>query len=279
MKRVTAIATAVFMALLVALTFSTVKAQDLNSHEKTYLTFSGPVELPGMTLPAGTYTFRLADSPMRNVVQVLSQDEKDIKGQFLFVQHTRPEVTGDTVVTFKETAENTTPAVQYWYYPGEKIGKEFVYPREQATKIAARTHSTVLSTEGEVTPDSQVSSVDENGKVTVWQREQSAPAGSGSAEAAQAAPAQSPSAPAQPSAAAGSLAGNRGAQTQSDDTRRDTSVNSDASNQPVATSGQSSASQQVAANELPKTASPLPLSGLLGLLSAASGLGLRAFRR
>ena len=27
----------------------------------TYLTFSGPVQLPGITLPAGTYRFELAD--------------------------------------------------------------------------------------------------------------------------------------------------------------------------------------------------------------------------
>ena len=27
----------------------------------TYLTFSGPVQLPGVTLAAGTYTFKLAD--------------------------------------------------------------------------------------------------------------------------------------------------------------------------------------------------------------------------
>lgn len=261
MKRVTAIATALFMALLVALTINIVRAQDLNPQEKTYLTFSGPVELPGMTLPAGTYTFRLADTPMRNVVQVLSQDEKDIKGQFLFVQSKRPEPTGDTVVTFKETAEGTTPAVQYWYYPGETIGKEFVYPKDQALKIAARTHSTVLSADGEIGPNPQVSSVDENGKVTVWDRDD---------RNAQAAPAQTASVPEQPTAAAGSLAGNRGVQNDNRDT-------SDNNNRAVATSGQ--ATNQVAANELPRTAGPLPIAGLLGLLSFASGLGMRAFRR
>ena len=34
--------------------------------------------------------------------------------------------------------------MHYWYYPGETIGKEFVYPKDQAVKIAARTHETVL---------------------------------------------------------------------------------------------------------------------------------------
>ena len=28
-------------------------------NKKTFLTFSGPVQVPGVTLPAGTYTFKL----------------------------------------------------------------------------------------------------------------------------------------------------------------------------------------------------------------------------
>ena len=155
MKRLTAIATATAAAvLLLALTIG-VGAQDLNPLEKTYLTFSGPVELPGMTLQAGTYTFKLADTPSRNVVQVMSQDEKQVLGQFLFVQATRPDASGETVVTFRETAgASTTPAVHYWYYPNERIGKEFVYPKDQAARIAARTGEAVLSTEGEIGPNS-----------------------------------------------------------------------------------------------------------------------------
>lgn len=279
MKRVTAIATAVCLMLLVAFTVSSVKAQDFNSQERTFLTFSGPIELPGMTLPAGTYTFRLADTSNRNVVQVLSQDEKTIHGQFLFVPATRLERTGDTVVTFRETAEGTAPAVHYWYYPGETIGKEFVYPKDQALKIAARTHSTVLSVDGEVSPEAKVSSIDESGKVTAWQKDNtSAPAGAAQAEAQVN---QNASVPAQPTAAAGSLAGNR--PVQREEANRNDAVSDN--NVSVGTSGQASAGNQVtsqgqvAASELPRTASPLPISGLLGLLSLAGGFGLRAFRR
>lgn len=263
MKRVTAIATTVFLALLVALNLNSATAQDLNPSEKTFLTFSGPVELPGMTLPAGTYTFRLADTPGRNVVQVFSQDEKDIHGQFLFVQANRRDATGDTVVTFRETTAGTTPAVQYWYYPGETIGKEFVYPKDQAMKIAARTNSTVLSTDGAITAESRVSSVDSSGQVTEWQRE------------TQVANPVQPAVPAQPTAAAGSLAGNRGVVEQPVQPEIRSEVPAES---PVATSGQVEAQGQVAAAELPRTASPLPLAGLIGLLSLAGGLGLRALR-
>jgi len=281
MKRVTAIAAAVFIAALVALTIK-VNAQDFNPLEKTYLTFSAPVELPGMTLPAGTYTFKLADTPSRNVVQVLSQDEKKIHGQFLFVQAQRRDPSGETVVTFRETADGTTPAVHYWFYPGETIGKEFVYPKDQAVKIAARTHENVLSTEGDISANSQVSSVDESGKVTPWERQ------SRDNNTASAAAASSASVPAQPTAPAGSLAGNRGPA----EPQQDRTIASDTSaapapaatpapapaprNNTVGTSGQQ---QPAAARELPKTASPLPIAGLFGLFSLGGGLGLRAFRR
>ena len=38
---------------------------------------------------------------------------------------------------FKENRAGATPAIQYWYFPGEKIGKEFIYSKEQAEKMAS----------------------------------------------------------------------------------------------------------------------------------------------
>lgn len=246
MKRVITIATAGMTALLIALTIS-VGAQDFNPMEKTYLTFSAPVELPGLRLEAGTYVFRLADTPSRHVVQVLTRDEMEILGQWLFVQAERPNVTGETVITFRETAEGATPAVQYWYYPGEKIGKEFVYPKDQAARIATRTGATVLSTEGEIGAESKVSPIE------------------GQAQAEPAAPAAEPAAPAE-RASAGIVEG-AGLPEQE--------------RQPVGTTGQAAGQQEStqAQAELPATASPLALSGLLGLLSLAGAAGIRTYRR
>src|SRR5918999_2627872 len=154
MKRVTAIATATLLALLVALTLN-VGAQQPDTRDRTIMTFSSAVELPGTRLEAGTYVFRLADNASRNVIQVLDQDEKQMLGQWLFVSAERPEVTGDTVVTFRETSAASTPAVQFWYYPGEKIGKELIYPKDQAMRIAQRTGATVQTEGGPVTATRQ----------------------------------------------------------------------------------------------------------------------------
>ena len=137
MKRVKLLATAMVLAVL-AVMASRVIAQETNTLERTFLTFSSSVEMPGVTLQPGTYVFKLADTPTRNVVQVWDKDEKNMIGHWLFVQAERPQVTEDTVVMFRETREGATPAVQFWYFPGERVGKEFIYPKDQAERIAAR---------------------------------------------------------------------------------------------------------------------------------------------
>src|SRR4051812_36141699 len=236
MKRVTLIATAMVLAVLVGMS-ARVAAQNTVPSERTFLTFSNTVEMPGVTLPAGTYVFRLADIPTRNVVQVLSKDEKDILGQWTFVQAQRPKATEDTVVMFKEAPEGQTAAVQYWYYPGETIGKEFIYPKDQAQKIANRTGASVLSEEGRVS--STVASTDSQGNVTNWDKDKSDNVAASSTAStdhkdvasnndADSALRNAP-APAQPTAAAGSLTGNRGIQQQSDTSRDSAGLSADAS--------------------------------------------------
>jgi len=296
MKRVTLIATAIVLAVLVGMT-ARVAAQNPVPSERTFMTFSNTVEMPGVTLPAGTYVFRLADIPTRNVVQVLSKDEKDVLGQWTFVQAQRPKATEDTVVMFKETPEGTMPAVQYWYYPGETIGKEFIYPKDQAQKIANATGAAVLTESGRVS--STVASTDSQGNVTNWERENGNATASAAATtdrddhkdvAATDSALRNAPAPSQPTAAAGSLSGNRGLPP-ADTSRDSAALSADASasqyrsdNRAVGTSGAGDVqatdnsrpqSRQVRASELPRTASPAPLAGLIGLLALAGAVGTR----
>ena len=254
MARVTLIVTALVIALVSV--FAGTTAAQTDTRDRTFLTFSGAVEMPGVTLPAGTYVFKLADTPSRNVVEVWDREEKHMIGHWLFVQAERPDVSQETVVMFKETAAGQTPAVHYWYYPGEKIGKEFVYPKRQAVTIAARTKERVLSTDGEVTAQSSVSSVDASGKVTEWTPEK-APApqpqiSSDRNSIESAAPAPQPErqiARAEPPPAPAPQ---------------------------VTRPAPAPAPQRT--EPLPQTASPLALSTLIGLLSLAGAAGTRFLR-
>lgn len=279
MKRAIGIATATVLALLVALTLN-VAAQQPDTRDRTIMTFSSAVELPGMRLEPGTYVFRLADTASRNVIQVLDKDEKEMLGQWLFVSAERPEVTGDTVVTFRETSAASTPAVQYWYYPGEKIGKEFIYPKDQALRIAQRTGAAVQTEDGPVTAEAQASISTDSTPVP---------------ETTVAADTSVVDGPGLPQAQTTTTTGISGSG------RSETEVIGTSGRNETEVSGTSGSGDQAAAaanvrqestvaqndpgrdsgavSELPATASPLALSGLLGLLSLVGAVGIRAFRR
>lgn len=246
-----------------------VKGQDMNPNKKTYLTFSAPVEVPGATLQPGKYLFQLADiQGNRHVVQIFNEDGTKLIVTTLTIPDQRVEPKGDPVVEFLETSAGTPAAIKSWFYPGDLIGDEFIYPKDQAMRIARATGRTVLSSdtiEGEGIKGMRAEStarinaegqtVNEQGqKVTTAQAEAERPPASATAQPQPPAPPkmttpaqETPSTPAT-SAAAGSSRSSR----------------------PVGTSGR---------HELPRTASDTPLVALIGLLSFAAAVSIRAFAR
>jgi len=114
--------------------------------QKTVLTFSDPVEIPGQVLPAGTYVFKLADSPSdRNIVQIFSADERHLLGTFLAIPDYRLEPAGKTIITFEERTAGSPEAVKAWFYPGENYGHRFVYPKPKALELAKANNTPVPS--------------------------------------------------------------------------------------------------------------------------------------
>ena len=284
MKRFTSIAAAVFTAAFLAAATSG-SAQDSNINQRTNLTFSGPVQMPGVTLPAGKYVFRLADTSLHNVMQVFDGDEKQIIGQWFFIPKNRTSeeanrADGKPVVMFKEMPEGMTPAIQYYFYPTDLTGKEFIYPKEQALKIAAATHESVLATDSDngthifrVDPNGAEAQIDANAAASSENTNATtAPAPSTASLNSQAdvnnSPASGP--PAYSTA-------------QNDQSTAATSGTSSDNRGATGTSGafdqnQNASPRQQASAELPRTASPLPLIGILGLIAIAAGFGLRLAR-
>ena len=127
------------------------------ANQDTYFTFSQAVELPGKTLPAGKYFFQLMDSPSnRHIVKVMSEDRKELHVTLLAIPYYSNERPSDKPeVRFMETPAQAsggaagTNAIKIWFYPGNSTGHEFIYPRSQATRIAARTGQPVLTTKTE----------------------------------------------------------------------------------------------------------------------------------
>ena len=222
-------------------------------NKKTILTFSGPVQIPGATLPAGSYVFKLADIPgNRHVVQVFDKDEKKIYTTMLAVPNQRLEPSDKPIVLFSERASGSPQAVKVWYYPGETIGNEFVYPKSQAMKIAKESHTRVLAmnndnktmnTVGEIPVEMKSAAVgyfDENGN---WQSDADHPVVTSTAPTARA---ETTTAPA-PMMAKTQSAGTTGSRP--------------------------------ARKHLPRTSSSLALFELISGLSLAGGFAVRQLRQ
>src|SRR5712664_3963594 len=63
---------------------------------------------------------------------------------FLSISDQKLMPSDNAVVMFKETPAGSPQAIQSWFYPGETHGYEFVYPHDQALKIAKATRTGVL---------------------------------------------------------------------------------------------------------------------------------------
>ena len=90
-------------------------------NKKTILTFSGPVQIPGATLPAGSYVFKLADIPgNRHVVQVFDKDEKKIYTTLLAIPNQRLEPSDKPIVLFSERASRFAAGREGVVLPGRR---------------------------------------------------------------------------------------------------------------------------------------------------------------
>jgi hypothetical protein len=128
MRIVRAIQLSLCTVLLCATLSPGVSADSWN--KKTIVTFSDSVEIPGQVLPAGTYVFKLADSPSnRHIVQIWTGDESQVLATIMAIPNYRPDPPDQTIFEFDERPSNSPMALRSWFYPGDNTGQEFVYPR------------------------------------------------------------------------------------------------------------------------------------------------------
>jgi hypothetical protein len=91
------------------------------------LTFSKAVGLPGVTLPAGSYRFEIANPEMnRDIVRVSDH----VTGRVYYTGFTRrvPRPRGlNAVVTFGEAPAGQALPINVWYPIDSSDGRQFVY--------------------------------------------------------------------------------------------------------------------------------------------------------
>jgi hypothetical protein len=258
-----------------------------SSDQTTFVTFSGPVSVPGTTLPAGTYTFRLAESPAnRHIVQIFDRDQSKLFATILAVPAERNTVEGEPVVTFKETPSDMPPALRFWYYAGDKAGNEFVYPKSQAMTIARASGEGVMAVDTDSTdikdwtgtPTRVTASAEPQSTTTASTTTASTTSSASTASTAPttsaeptATPAQPTTTPAQPTTAPTEPMTATTPRTPAQPTTAPAPTTTP--RETVGTSGRSEP------RELPKTAGELPAVGLIALFALAGAFAVRAMRK
>ena len=232
------------------------KADEYN--RQTFFTITQPLEVPGVVLTPGTYVMRLFDSSSdRHIVQFMTEDRKKQLALTFAVAADRVRPTGKTVLTMYEGSRGEPPALHTWFYPGDVVGQEFLYPHKQAVRISERTNTVVPEVEtasakeaaAAVTPAAEPAKSNESHDESVLvAKAEPAPE-----------PAPAPIAAPEPQQAA--------AEPQSPPP----------ANPPATQSAQ--AAPTASDDSLPKTASDGPLAALIGGLSLVFAFGLRRLRR
>src|SRR5262249_53949507 len=101
MRRLKTIRRACWLGVAAVLVAAVAYAQP--SDKRTFFTFSRPITLPGVTLPAGKYIFRLADDESsRKVIQVVSSDGTKPYAMLLTIPEERRDPAKDAEVSFLE---------------------------------------------------------------------------------------------------------------------------------------------------------------------------------
>ena len=108
----------------------------------TTITFSQPVEIPGMVLEPGTYVMKVPD-PYTHQWEVgfYNRNESHLYKLVRTVPAYRPQLNNDgrTVITFQERAAGAPQALDTWFFPGDYYGRQFVYGKAQPISLAENT--------------------------------------------------------------------------------------------------------------------------------------------
>jgi hypothetical protein len=137
------------------------RASAQTADERTFFTFNGPVELPGVALAPGQYMFRLpAPDTAHSVVQVVSADGKKVYGMFFTLPIQRSTPPDKPEIRFLEAAPGAPPAIRTWWHPDDSTGFEFIYPKVHARRLAKNARGSVLTTRGETTRTEHTNTAD-----------------------------------------------------------------------------------------------------------------------
>jgi Protein of unknown function (DUF2911) len=118
-----------------------VHADDWN--QATRFTFNQPVQVPGHTLPAGTYFFQLVGDN-HHLVQIFNEDRTAVAILYS-VPRVRYGRRAEAAITLANRGAARPQAIVAWFFVGETEGHEFLYPRQEEQELAHAAQKTFVS--------------------------------------------------------------------------------------------------------------------------------------
>jgi len=228
-------------------------------NKKTYITVNEAVQVPGKVLQPGRYVMKLLESQSnRHIVQIFNEREDQLQTTVLAIPNYRLQPTGKTEFQWWETAAGQPRAMRAWFYPGDNFGQEFAYPKSEAVAIAKTTSENVPTTYAEseaALATAKVGTVDKAGTELELDRQ----------TYSRAADAKSTD------------TGNLAQATPRPATERPRTELAQNQATPQDTTG--AVTDAGRATSLPRTASPVPMGALAGLLALGASLAARVANR
>jgi hypothetical protein len=265
MKPISLLRMAALAAACVCLAPPAAVADDID--KKTVVTISQPTEAPGIVLQPGKYVIKLLNSSSnRHIAEIMNERMDHLYALTFTAAAERINPGEKAILTFYEGSSGQPQALRKWFWPGETIGQEFIYPKNQAARISAASKQkvpegnlpTIAESGQSLTPDNaNGASLESRVENNVENKSTPAPLVARAAE-------DEPK-PAPPTVIAQNTPPPAPARTD-DETRTAPPANS------VSTASSSD-------NALPQTASPLPLIGAIGIISLALAAVLGSVKR
>jgi len=144
---------AVLCGLVLGLGVVAFRAQADVWDKKTVLTVNQPIQVQDTYLEPGTYVFKLLNSSSdRHIVQIYNQDQNHLINTIMAIPNYRLQPTGDSRFSFYETPPGTAAAMHAWFYPGDNYGQEFRYPKQLHQLVAVSQVTTTAAAPPEPPP-------------------------------------------------------------------------------------------------------------------------------
>jgi len=251
-RSLTAFATVAALGL--AMGPAAIRAKADQWDKKTILTVNQPIQVRNTYLEPGTYVFKLLESQSnRHVVQIFNADQSRIIDTVMAVPNYRMQPTGKSRFAFWETPPGSAKALRAWFYPGDNYGQEFPYPKNLRELEVAAVTTTSSSTSATTQPQEPVTELESTPTPAPTHTETDNKRVETASPTAEVIPAPAP-------------------RDQNDYDRDKELVAQNTTPAPQAQPMESRATSNQSttrADELPKTGSPYPVFGLLGLASLA----------